>query len=77
MTVPVFPMVYKQAGHVCFTFVLFIHSIMTRERAIKPTGKITAIKTGLPKMPMSITAAINAKKRIGKLESTRKRKSTR
>lgn len=69
MTVPVFPMVYKQAGHVWVTLVFLIHNIITRERAMKPMGNITAIKMGLPKMAMSVTAAMNAKKRIGKLES--------
>ena len=69
MTVPVFPMVYKQAGHMWVTFVFLIHNIITRERAMKPMGNITGIKMGLPKMAMRVTAAMNAKKRIGKLES--------
>ena len=51
------------------TVVFLIHNIITRERAMKPMGNITAIKMGLPKMAMSVTAAMNAKKRIGKLES--------
>lgn len=58
---------YRHIGHVCVTFIVFTHPIMIKERIRKPTGKMNAIKMGLPITAMSTTATIKAKKKIGNL----------
>ena len=67
---------YKHIGHVCFTFVFDIQNAMDRPRATKPMGKIMAIRTGLPNMAMSVTAAMNPKKRNGNLQSIHQKNKT-